>query len=36
VAWNGNLLPIVRPSDHAPFWNAGYRAVMITDTAFLW
>jgi Zn-dependent M28 family amino/carboxypeptidase len=35
VAWNGRLLPIVRLSDHAPFWDAGYPAVMITDTAFL-
>ena len=21
-------------SDHSPFWDEGYRAVMITDTAF--
>ncbi len=35
VAWNGRLLPIVRLSDHAPFWDAGYPAVMVTDTAFL-
>lgn len=35
VTWNGRLLPIVRLSDHAPFWDAGYPAVMITDTAFL-
>lgn len=35
VAWNGRLLPIVRLSDHAPFWDAGFPGVMITDTAFL-
>jgi aminopeptidase YwaD len=35
VRWNGYLLPIVRLSDHASFWNAGFPAVMITDTAFL-
>jgi Zn-dependent M28 family amino/carboxypeptidase len=35
VAWNGYLLPIVRLSDHAPFWDVGFPAVMITDTAFL-
>lgn len=35
VKWNGHLLPIVRLSDHAPFWDAGFPAVMITDTAFL-
>jgi Zn-dependent M28 family amino/carboxypeptidase len=35
VAWNGHLLPIVRLSDHASFWDAGFPAVMITDTAFL-
>ncbi len=32
---NGEDLPVVRLSDHAPFWDAGYPAVMITDTAFL-
>jgi len=35
VAWNGYALPIVRLSDHAPFWDEGFPAVMITDTAFL-
>ncbi len=29
----GFLLPETRSSDHAPFWDAGYPAVMITDTA---
>lgn len=32
---NGYLLPESRFSDHAPFWDAGYPAVMITDTAML-
>jgi len=32
---NGNLLQATRLSDHSPFWDAGYAALMITDTAFL-
>ena len=28
----GELLPDSRRSDHAPFWDQGYRAIMITDT----
>ncbi|NJD67981.1 MAG: M20/M25/M40 family metallo-hydrolase [candidate division NC10 bacterium] len=35
VEGNGEDLPLVRQSDHAPFWDAGYPALMITDTAFL-
>ncbi|HEY9881276.1 MAG TPA: M20/M25/M40 family metallo-hydrolase [Leptolyngbyaceae cyanobacterium] len=31
----GKLLPDTRRSDHAPFWDAGYPAVLITDTADL-
>lgn len=31
----GNLVPDTRRSDHAPFWDAGYGAVMVTDTANL-
>ena len=31
----GKLVPDVRRSDHAPFWDRGYRAVMVTDTANL-
>jgi Zn-dependent M28 family amino/carboxypeptidase len=31
----GQLVPTTRLSDHAPFWDQGYRAVMITDTAFM-
>jgi aminopeptidase YwaD len=29
----GLLVPDTRRSDHAPFWDAGYKAIMITDTA---
>jgi Zn-dependent M28 family amino/carboxypeptidase len=31
----GLILPATRLSDHSPFWDAGYPAVMVTDTAFL-
>jgi Zn-dependent M28 family amino/carboxypeptidase len=34
VPFNGWILPSVRLSDHASFWNEGYRAVMVTDSAF--
>ena len=34
VPFNGWILPDTRLSDHAPFWDAGLPAVMITDTAF--
>jgi Zn-dependent M28 family amino/carboxypeptidase len=34
VPLNGWPMPNVRLSDHASFWNLGYRAVMVTDTAF--
>jgi Zn-dependent M28 family amino/carboxypeptidase len=34
IPWSGYLLPTVRLSDHASFWDRGYKAVMITDTAF--
>lgn len=30
---NGNLFPQTRRSDHAPFWDNGYEALMLTDTA---
>jgi Zn-dependent M28 family amino/carboxypeptidase len=33
VPGNGEILPDTRRSDHAPFWDRGYRAVMVTDTA---
>jgi len=32
VPGNGEALPDSRRSDHAPFWDHGYKAVMITDT----
>jgi pimeloyl-ACP methyl ester carboxylesterase len=28
----GEVLPDTRRSDHAPFWDNGYKAIMITDT----
>ncbi|MBI4373136.1 MAG: M20/M25/M40 family metallo-hydrolase [Candidatus Omnitrophica bacterium] len=31
---NGIFLPAVRWSDHSPFWDAGYPALLITDTSF--
>lgn len=31
----GINIPQTRLSDHAPFWDQGYRAMMVTDTAFL-
>lgn len=34
VPLNGWPIPSVRLSDHAPFWDAGYPAVMVTDSAF--
>ncbi|MBM9535615.1 M28 family peptidase [Desulfobulbus alkaliphilus] len=34
VPFNGWLMPAIRLSDHAPFWDQGFKAVMITDTAF--
>jgi hypothetical protein len=34
IPFNGWILPAVRLSDHASFWDQGFKAVMITDTAF--
>ncbi len=34
VPGNGDLIAAVRLSDHSPFWDLGYPALMITDTAF--
>lgn len=31
----GQQIPATRRSDHAPFWDEGYPAVMVTDTADL-
>lgn len=33
VPGNGELLPDTRRSDHAAFWDQGFPAVMVTDTA---
>jgi Zn-dependent M28 family amino/carboxypeptidase len=35
VPLGGHILPEVRLSDHASFWDEGYPAVMLTDTAFM-
>ena len=35
VPWRGRVLPDTRRSDHAPFWDLGYPALMVTDTADL-
>ncbi|MEM8806693.1 MAG: M28 family peptidase [Cyanobacteria bacterium P01_G01_bin.38] len=29
----GEWLPDTRRSDHAPFWDAGYNAILVTDTS---
>ena len=34
VPFNGWIMPAVRLSDHASFWDEGFKAVMITDSAF--
>jgi hypothetical protein len=34
VPFNGWIMPAVRLSDHAAFWDAGFKAVMITDSAY--
>jgi len=34
VPFKGWLVPSVRLSDHSSFWDQGYPAVMITDSAF--
>jgi Zn-dependent M28 family amino/carboxypeptidase len=31
----GLIVPQTRLSDHAPFWDLGYPAIMVTDTAFM-
>jgi hypothetical protein len=35
VPGNGETLPDVRRADHAPFWDTGYQALFVTDTADL-
>ena len=34
VPFDGRVLPATRLSDHASFWDAGWPALMVTDTAF--
>ncbi len=34
VPFNGWIIPAVRLSDHASFWDQGFKAVMLTDSAF--
>jgi Zn-dependent M28 family amino/carboxypeptidase len=31
----GLFIPQTRLSDHSPFWDEGYPAIMVTDTAFM-
>ena len=31
----GRAIPDVRLSDHSPFWDAGYNALMVTDTSLM-
>ena len=31
----GTDIPDVRLSDHSPFWDQGYNALMVTDTSFM-
>ena len=33
VPGNGEAVPDSRRSDHAPFWDVGYQALLVTDTA---
>ncbi|MEB3217670.1 MAG: M28 family peptidase [Nostocales cyanobacterium 94392] len=35
VVNKGKIVPPTRWSDHAPFWDAGYPAIMVTDTSFM-
>ncbi|ACB52112.1 hypothetical protein cce_2764 [Crocosphaera subtropica ATCC 51142] len=35
VPFHGKIVPDTRRSDHAPFWDNNYNAIMITDTANL-
>lgn len=35
VVNRGRQIAATRQSDHSPFWDEGYDAVMVTDTAFL-
>ncbi|MCS5700963.1 M20/M25/M40 family metallo-hydrolase [Cyanobium sp. FGCU-52] len=35
VPAGGRAIPDVRLSDHSPFWDQGYDALMVTDTSFM-
>jgi Zn-dependent M28 family amino/carboxypeptidase len=35
VPMRGRTLPDTRRSDHSPFWDQGFNALMVTDTSFL-
>ncbi|MFN0196458.1 MAG: M28 family peptidase, partial [Planctomycetaceae bacterium] len=35
VPGNGEVFPPTRLSDHSPFWDRNYPALMVTDTSFL-
>jgi hypothetical protein len=35
VPFQGRMLRDVRLSDHSPFWDEGYNALMVTDTSFM-
>jgi hypothetical protein len=35
VPGNGEGLEEVRLSDHSPFWDQGFPALLVTDTSFL-
>jgi Zn-dependent M28 family amino/carboxypeptidase len=35
VPGGGRSIPDVRLSDHSPFWDEGYNALMVTDTSFM-
>jgi Zn-dependent M28 family amino/carboxypeptidase len=35
VPLRGRSLPDTRRSDHSPFWDQGFNALMVTDTSFL-
>ncbi len=35
VPLRGRPLPDTRRSDHSPFWDEGFNALMVTDTSFL-
>lgn len=35
IPLKGDVLADVRLSDHSPFWDQGYNAMMVTHTSFL-